>query len=212
MGQPILLAELESHLWEAANILRGNPVDRTDWKSYILPLLFFKRVCDAWDGEHAAMLAEYGEDSADEHRFQIRKKCHWQDVRAAPRNVGTALANAMRGIEAANEKHLYGVFGDAPWTNKERLPDEFLKDLIEHFSEITIGNSRVASDVIGDAYEFLIRAFADATNKKAGKLVMSLKRTWKGGVRAVVFEPLALIARLGSKTRKRMTRIRTGSK
>ncbi|WP_173984862.1 class I SAM-dependent DNA methyltransferase [Magnetospirillum sp. SS-4] len=166
---PVTLPELESHLWEAANILRGSPVDRTDWKSYILPLLFFKRVCDVWDEEHAAMLGEYGADFADEHRFQVPDGCHWQDVREAPRNVGNALANAMRGIKAANQKHLYGVFGDAQWTNKDRLPDELLKDLIEHFSALPLGNERVASDVIGDAYEYLIKQFADSTNKKAGE-------------------------------------------
>lgn len=169
LGLPVTLAELESHLWEAANILRGSPVDRTDWKSYILPLLFFKRICDVWDEEHAAMLAEYGEDFADEHRFQVPKGCHWLAVRRAPKNVGTALANAMRGVEAANQKHLYGVFGDAQWTNKDRLPDELLKDLIEHFSALSLGNARVASDVMGDAYEYLIKQFADATNKKAGE-------------------------------------------
>lgn len=161
--------DLEAHLWEAANILRGSPVDRTDWKSYILPLLFFKRICDVWDEEHAAMLEEYGEDYPDEHRFQVPEGCHWTDVRAASRNVGTALANAMRGVEAANQKHLYGVFGDAAWTNKERLPDDLLKDLIEHFSALPLGNQRVASDVMGDAYEYLIKKFADATNKKAGE-------------------------------------------
>jgi type I restriction enzyme M protein len=166
---PTTLSELESHLWEAANILRGSPVDRTDWKSYILPLLFFKRICDVWDEEHAAMLAEYGEDFADEHRFQVPEGCHWSNVRRAPKNVGTALANAMRGVEAANQKHLYGVFGDAQWTNKDRLPDELLKDLIEHFSALSLGNARVASDVMGDAYEYLIKQFADATNKKAGE-------------------------------------------
>lgn len=166
---PITLSELESHLWEAANILRGSPVDRTDWKSYILPLLFFKRVCDAWDEEHAEMIADFGEDFADQHRFQVPEGCHWRDVRAAPKNVGTALSNAMRGVEAANQKHLFGVFGDAQWTNKDRMPDELLKDLIEHFSALAIGNSRVASDVMGDAYEYLIKQFADATNKKAGE-------------------------------------------
>jgi type I restriction enzyme M protein len=166
---PVSLSELESHLWEAANILRGSPVDRTDWKSYILPLLFFKRICDVWDEEHAAMLVEYGEDFADEHRFQIPEGSHWRDVRAATKNVGTSLANAMRGAEAANQKHLYGVFGDAQWTNKDRLPDELLKDLIEHFSALSLGNARVASDVIGDAYEYLIKQFADSTNKKAGE-------------------------------------------
>ena len=169
LALPLTLSELASHLWEAANILRGSPVDRTDWKSYILPLLFFKRICDVWDEEHEVMLAEYGEDFADEHRFQVPARCHWKKVRAAPKNVGTALANAMRGVEAANQDHLYGVFGDAQWTNKDRLPDELLKDLVEHFSALSLGNARVASDVIGDAYEYLIKQFADATNKKAGE-------------------------------------------
>lgn len=169
LGGPLTLSQLASHLWEAANILRGSPVDRSDWKSYILPLLFFKRICDQWDEENAAMIAEYGEDFADEHRFQLPEGAHWNDVRATPKNVGTALSNAMRAVEAANQKHLYGVFGDAQWTNKDRLPDELLKDLIEHFSSLAIGNASVASDVMGDAYEYLIKQFADATNKKAGE-------------------------------------------
>jgi len=168
-GGPLTLSQLESHLWEAANILRGSPVDRSDWKSYILPLLFFKRICDQWDEELTAMLAEYGEDFTDEHRFQIPEGAHWNDVRATPSNVGTALANAMRAVEAANQKHLYGVFGDAQWTNKDRLPDSLLKDLIEHCSALSIGNDLVNSDVMGDAYEYLIKQFADATNKKAGE-------------------------------------------
>lgn len=167
--QPLTPAQLESHLWQAANILRGSPVDRTDWKSYILPLLFFKRICDVWDEEYDDMVATYGEDFADEHRFQVPDGCHWRDVRRTPANVGTALNNALRGIEAANQEHLYGVFGDSQWTNKERLPDALLKDLIEHFSALRLGNKNVTSDVIGDAYEYLIKQFADATNKKAGE-------------------------------------------
>ena len=165
----ITLSTLESHLWEAANILRGSPVDRTDWKSYILPLLFFKRICDVWDEEYQEIVDLYGQDFSDEHRFQIPEGCRWEDVRATPANVGTALQNAMRGIEAANQKHLYGVFGDAQWTNKDRLPDALLKDLIEHFSRLKLGNSQVAGDIVGDAYEYLIKKFADATNKKAGE-------------------------------------------
>ena len=160
---------LGSHLWEAANILRGSPVDRTDWKGYILPLLFFKRLCDVWDEEHAQMVATYGEAFADEHRFQVPEACHWAVVRETPANVGVALSNAMRGIERANQDHLYGVFGDAQWTNKDRLPDKLLKDLVEHFSALPLGNKAVRNDVIGDAYEYLIKKFADTTNKKAGE-------------------------------------------
>lgn len=162
-------SRLESHLWEAANILRGSPVDRTDWKSYILPLLFFKRICDVWDEEHEAMIAEYGDDFLDEHRFQIPEGSHWRDVRQVASNVGTALQNAMRSIESANQKHLYGVFGDAQWKNKERLPDELIKDLIEHFSALNLGNKHVSSYAMGDAYEYLIKQFADATKNKAGE-------------------------------------------
>ena len=154
--EPITLNKLESHLWEAANILRGSPVDRTDWKSYILPLLFFKRICDVWDEEYQEMVDLYGEDFAEDHRFQIPDDCHWRDVRQTPANVGTALQNALHGIEAANQAHLYGVFGDAQWSNKERLPDALLKDLIEHFSALYLGREHVKSDVIGDAYEYLI--------------------------------------------------------
>lgn len=165
----LTLSTLESHLWEAANILRGSPVDRTDWKSYILPLMFFKRICDVWDEEYEEAVKTYGEDFDDEHRFVIPEGCHWNDVRETAANVGTALQNAMRGIEAANQKHLYGVFGDSQWTNKERLPDALLKDLLEHFSSINLGNQQVSTDIIGDGYEFLIKKFADATNKKAGE-------------------------------------------
>lgn len=167
--EPITLYKLESHLWQAANILRGSPVDRTDWKSYILPLLFFKRICDVWDEEYAEMVELYGEDFAEDHRFQIPDGCHWRDVRQTPANVGTALQNALHCIEAANQAHLYGVFGDAQWSNKERLPDALLKDLIEHFSSLYLGRKHVKSDIIGDAYEYLIKQFADATNNKAGE-------------------------------------------
>lgn len=172
LPRELTLSQLGSHLWEAANILRGSPVDRTDWKSYILPLLFFKRICDVWDEEHAEAVQTYGEDFEDEHRFQVPDGCHWRDLRRTSSNVGKKLRNAMRGIEAANQQHLYGVFGDAQWTNKDRLPDELLKDLIEHFSALPLGNEAARNNVIGDAYEYLIKKFADATNKNDSTPVM----------------------------------------
>lgn len=75
----------------------------------------------------------------------------------------------MRGIEQANPQTLYGIFGDAQWTNKDRLSDALLRDLIEHFSRLSIGNACAKADVLGQSYEYLIKKFADATNKKAGE-------------------------------------------
>lgn len=166
------LKRLESHLWESANILRG-PVDAADFKTYIFPLLFFKRICDVWDEEYQEIVDETGDEQLawfpESHRFQIPEDCHWNDVRSTAMNVGAALQRAMREIEKANPDTLYGVFGDAQWSNKERLSDALIKDLIEHFSKIPLGNANVDSDVLGDAYEYLIKKFADATNKKAGE-------------------------------------------
>ena len=83
--------------------------------------------------------------------------------------MGQALQKAMRGIETANPDTLYGIFGDAAWTNKERLPDALLRDLIEHFSGIALSNKDAQADILGQSYEYLIKKFADLANKKAGE-------------------------------------------
>jgi type I restriction enzyme M protein len=150
-------ADLKSRLWNCAEILRGSAVDRTDWKAYILPLLFFKRICDVWDEETAEAAELFGDadpvDFPEVHRFVVPEGCHSQDVRDAPVNVGAALSHAMREIERANPDTLYRVFGAADWSNREILTDEILKDLIEGLSEVSLGNSAVTSDILGDAYE-----------------------------------------------------------
>jgi type I restriction enzyme M protein len=161
------LSQLESHLWEAANILRG-PVDAADFKTYVFPLLFFKRISDVHDEEYAAALAESGGDEEyavfpQNYRFQIPPGCHWDDVRVVTTSVGQALQKAMRGIEKANPETLYGIFGDAGWTNS------LLRDLLEHFSRISLGNEATETDILGQSYEYLIKKFADLTNKKAGE-------------------------------------------
>ena len=167
------LSTLSNHLWESANILRG-PVDAADFKTYIFPLLFFKRISDVFDEEIADALDESGGDQQyalfpENHRFQIPDDCHWADVRKKTTNVGQGLQRAMREIEKANPDTLYGIFGDAQWTNKDRLSDALLRDLIEHFSKLPLGNKAARADVLGQSYEYLIKKFADATNKKAGE-------------------------------------------
>jgi type I restriction enzyme M protein len=169
----LTLSVLEQHLWESANILRG-PVDAADFKTCVFQMLFLKRMSDVHSEEHMAALVEYnGDEEAalfpENYRFQVPDGCHWNDIRTVAANVGQALQLAMRGIEQANPHTLYGIFGDAAWTNKERLPDALLRDLIEHFSQIQLGNTSAKDDILGQAYEYLIKKFADVTNKKAGE-------------------------------------------
>jgi type I restriction enzyme M protein len=142
MSNTTTLNQLESHLWEAANILRG-PVDAADFRTYVFPLLFFKRISDVHDEEYAAALAESDGDEEyavfpQNYRFQIPEGCHWSDVRVVTANVGQALQKSMQGIEKANPETLYSIFGDAAMTNKDRLPDSLLRDLLEHFSRISL--------------------------------------------------------------------------
>ena len=171
---PLTLSDLKSYLWEAANILRSSAVDRTDWKGYILPLLFFKRICDVWDEETAAAVETFGDADPslfpEVHRFQVPDGCHWNDVRDTPQNVGTALKHAMQEIERANPDTLYRVFGTGDWANKEKFTDELVKDMVEGFSSISLGNNAVNTDVLGDAYEYLVGKFADVNRRnKAGE-------------------------------------------
>ncbi len=166
------LSVLENWLLEAANILRG-PVEHADFKTYIFPLLFFKRISDVFDEEYQQALDESGGDIEyasfeENHRFLIPEGCHWKDVRETTVNVGHALTRALRGIERANLE-LHGIFGDAQWTNKERFPDRLLSQLIEHFSIHNLSNSNVEPDVAGQAYEYLIKKFADMSKRKAGE-------------------------------------------
>ena len=161
---------LESYLWGAANLLRGL-IDAGDYKQYVFPLLFFKRLSDVWDEEYRNALDETGDDgyakaTADD-RFVIPTGAHWSDVRGAARDVGRMLKGAFRAIEAANPKRLTAVFGNAPWTDKAQMPDTTLKNLIEHFSTHTLSLAAVPEDELGNAYEYLIKQFADDSGHTA---------------------------------------------
>ena len=165
--------ELESYLWGAATYLRGH-IDAGDYKQFIFPLLFYKRICDVYDEEYQQALAESGGDLeyasfAENHRFQVPKGSHWNDVRSVTRNVGEALQKGMRELEKANQDQLFGIFGDASWTNKDRLNDETLTNLIEHFSQHSLSIGNVPQDELGDAYEYLIKKFADDSGHTAAE-------------------------------------------
>ena len=162
--------ELNSYLWNAAVLLRTH-IDAGAYKQYIFPLLFFKRMSDVYDEECAAILEEFGDEEAldwpENHRFIIPKGAHWGDVRQTSSEVGTAIVGAFRAIEAANPEKLSGIFGNAAWTNKNRLPDALLKDLLEHFSSKTLSLANCPEDELGQGYEYLIKKFADDSGHTA---------------------------------------------
>lgn len=169
----LTLQELEARLWDAANSLRG-PVDPADFKAYVFPLLFFKWISDTWDWEHHQAVADFGEDvdseaEADYHRFTLPAGSHWRDVRVATTNVGVKLQLALDRLQEANPQKLAGIFGDVAWANKERIPEPNLLHLIDAFDSLTLNPEAVPHDMLGGAYEYLLRQFADESGKKAGE-------------------------------------------
>ena len=162
--------ELESYLWGAATLLRGL-VDASDYKQYIFPLMFFKRLSDVWDEDYQEALDETGDEgyatATANDRFVISEGAHWNDVRSASKDVGQALLSSFLAIETANPERLQGVFGNAPWTDKGQMPDATLKNLIEHFSKHDLTLAAVPEDELGNGYEFLIKKFADDSGHTA---------------------------------------------
>lgn len=172
MPETISQQELERYFWGTAVLLRGL-IDASDYKQFIFPLLYYKRICDVYDEESSELAEEYGEgvggDFTEYHRFIIPKGAHIRDVRAITTDVGVAIQSAMREIEKANPEQLSGIFGDAQWTNKSRLSDETLCDLIEHLSSETLSLAHVPQDELGQGYEYLIKKFADDSGHTAAE-------------------------------------------
>lgn len=171
---PIALDQLESYLWGAAVLLRGQ-IDATGYKEYIFPLLFFKRICDVYDEEYYKALEESGGDEeyakAALHAIIVPEGSHWNEVRMNTENIGQALVAALTRIEQANPAQdiggrmvggLTGIFGEKRiWTNKDIMPDRLLADLLEHFSQKTLSLAACPADEMGTGYEYLVGKFAD---------------------------------------------------
>ena len=171
MAERITIDELKSYLWQSAVLLRTN-IDAGAYKQYIFPLMFFKRICDVYDEETEKALNEYGDDielytEEELHTFIIPKGRHWNDVRKVTEDVGRAIVTAFKEIEKANGEVMTGIFGDGAWTNKNRLPDRLLKDLLEHFSSKSLTLANCPEDELGNGYEYLIKQFADDSGHTA---------------------------------------------
>lgn len=174
MTKQISLDELESYLWQAAVDLRGQ-IDAAAYKDYIFPLVFYKRICDVRDEEYQKYVEEGGEEFADqmiqESPIQIPMDAHWNKVFNTTENIGQTLVDAFRAIELANPGQkidgrivggLDGIFGDkAIWTNKNKMPDAIIRNLLNSFNKLTLSLAACPADEMGTGYEYLIGKFAD---------------------------------------------------
>jgi type I restriction enzyme M protein len=167
----LTLSTLESWLWDSANILRGS-IDSSDFKNYIFGLLFLKRSNDVFEEEVENLMAKDGlsrEEAEDETYFQMPVESRWDAVKKVTENIGVALDKAFAAIERENAS-LEGVMTATKFGDKEKLSDDVLQRLLRHFNQHTLRNDHLESnDLLGDAYEYLIKMFADDAGKKGGE-------------------------------------------
>lgn len=171
MGSRLTLQQLEQFLWKSADILRGK-IDSSDYKKYIFGLLFYKRISDVWDEEYKKVLDEYKDKNLAEadynHRFQVPKDCRWSTISETSENIGQKLNDIFDKITNVNSPKLDKIFDDLDFANKDRFPNETIQRLINHFSQYNFGSNYISSDLLGDAYEYLIKQFAADAGKKGG--------------------------------------------
>lgn len=163
MSDRLTPTELDSYLYESADILRDT-VPGAEYQNYIFPLLFLKRISDVYDEEREIALKKvFGNEAAlvmYKFSFNIPDGCRWNDLRCASKDVGTKIIEMFRTIERENPV-LEGVFGNQNWANKEKLSDALLHDLVEHFSKYNLSLENCPEDELGNAYEILLKRFAD---------------------------------------------------
>lgn len=174
MAQKLNLETLEKWLWDSANILRGH-IDSSDFKNYIFGLMFLKRASDQFFEEakiaadQEGITLEEAIEDEDFHRFYIPQSAWWREITKKTENIGQAIDQAFSAIEEHNSS-LEGVMTAVHFGDSEKLPDNLLSRLLQHFNKYSLANADLESpDILGNSYEYLIREFADDSGKKGGE-------------------------------------------
>jgi len=179
-GGELDVKTLEGWLWEAACKIRG-PIDAPKYKDYILPLVFLKRLSDVFDDEINRLSQKYCSREiveqllAQDHnlvRFYLPEKTRWEEIAKQTTNVGEYLTDAVRTIARENDK-LQGVIDavdfNATAAGQRIISDDRLKELIDVLGRYRLGLSDVDADILGRAYEYLLRKFAEGSGQSAGE-------------------------------------------
>lgn len=181
--EKLTLQQLETKLWECADVLRGE-LSATQYMDYIFGMLFLKRMNDEFNFERSIRKKEFEEqgmveeeidellnDSSIYETFYIPEQARWDKLKDLNLNIGPELDKAFKAIEdEPKNSELIGVLTTVNYNDKERVPDKKLSQLLMIFDGMNLANEYIESeDILGNAYEYLIKQFADQGGKKGGE-------------------------------------------